>query len=81
MDEIDGEKDEMDKIGSGRVDQFKEVQEYNRMYKELDDLYHEIALGIGGGWRALCFVCNEPAWGRLSAEGYLPGGLRQQADH
>ena len=27
--------------------QYKEVQEYNRMYKELDDLYHEVALGIG----------------------------------
>ena len=27
--------------------QYEEVQEYNRMYKELDDLYHEIALGIG----------------------------------
>ena len=29
------------------MEQRTEVKEFNRLYKELDDLYHEIALGMG----------------------------------
>lgn len=72
MDEIDGGKDEMAKTGSGKyaaeecglepgsADQFKEVQEFNRMYKELDDAYHEIALVLGvsdGELSVLYVIC------------------------
>lgn len=50
----------MDKTESGRDGQFKEVQEFNRMYKELDDMYHEIALTLGvsdGEFSVLYVIC------------------------
>lgn len=35
------------KGGYGEMFQESEVQQFNRLYKELDDLYHEIALAMG----------------------------------
>ena len=56
--------------------QESEVQQFNRLYKELDDLYHEIALamGLSDSAFAVMYVVGTLG-GRMPAEGYLQGGI------
>lgn len=39
-----------------KIHQENEVQQFNRLYKELDDIYHEIALAIGVSDSALAVL-------------------------
>ena len=39
-----------------KIHQEYEVQQFNRLYKELDDIYHEIALAIGVSDSALAVL-------------------------
>lgn len=44
-----------------KIHQEYEVQQFNRLYKELDDIYHEIALAIGvsdSAFEVLYVVCT-----------------------
>lgn len=58
------------------------IREFNRLYKELDDLYHNLALRQGlSDSASINSVCALSSGRRLPAAGYLRSVLHQQADH
>lgn len=43
--------------------QQNDVNEFNRLYKEMDDLYHDIALKLGLSDSALTIFTRSVSWG------------------